>query len=248
MARRDRSLSVAVRCGWLQTRRARKQALLCQFQFDGLGGGVELGDAEAADLAGAGGSRLAGADDGSAPCFHLAESMAVSCREIDLGARPRATSSALASTGSRQMAITPSPSSTLAFFWLTSTSRPLTVSPVLCSAMYSSIEVGSSCFIPSRMRRLARSTSRTCARTRWPTVRRLPWVLEALLAADVADVDHALDALAQFDEGAEIGQTHHRAFHGRRPRRTSWRRLVPGVAQSLLQARARSACRRPSRP
>ena len=47
--------------------------------------------------------------------------------------------------------------------------RPVTASPSLCSAMYSSTEVGCSCFSPSRRRRFSRSFSSTCARTTWPT-------------------------------------------------------------------------------
>ena len=49
------------------------------------------------------------------------------------------------------------------------TTRPDTVSPTLCSAMYSSMLVGISCFMLSLIWRLAVSTASTWACTTWPT-------------------------------------------------------------------------------
>ena len=66
-------------------------------------------------------------------------------------------------------ATTPSATSTFARFAPTSTSRPVMESPVLCSAINSSAEVGSNCFMPRRMRRFSRSTPSTVAFTVWPT-------------------------------------------------------------------------------
>ena len=67
-----------------------------------------------------------------------------------------------------QVAVTPSSTCTLARVLLTSTTRPVTISPTLCSAMYSSAldsGIGSSCFIPRRTRRRSSSRPSTCART-----------------------------------------------------------------------------------
>ena len=59
----------------------------------------------------------------------------------------------------------PSPSSTVAPSGDSSTTRPETMSPGLCSAMYSSMLVGTSCFMLSLIWRFSGSMARTCALT-----------------------------------------------------------------------------------
>src|SRR5208282_6108484 len=66
--------------------------------------------------------------------------------EEDDGGSARLSSFASRSSGIRHVATTPSPSSTRALPSETSIMRPVTMSPSLCSARYSSKPVGTSCF------------------------------------------------------------------------------------------------------
>ena len=95
-----------------------------------------------------------GLEETLGPDFHFCASIAES--EEMSAFEELADASALFASASLHCAITPSPSSTLARVAETSTTRPLTLSPALCSAMYSSIEVGTSCLIPNRSRRRSR--------------------------------------------------------------------------------------------
>ena len=106
--------------------------------------------------------------------------------------------------------------------------------------MYSSAVVGSSCLMPSLMRRRSRSTSSTTARTVCPDRQRLARMIQTLLARDVGDVNHAVDAAAQIDEAAEVGQAGHRAF-GHRAHRILLQRVFPRIAQGLLQTQRNPA-------
>src|ERR1035441_1613336 len=78
------------------------------------------------------------------------------------------SSSLGASALNRHVAWTPSPSSTLAREPETSVMRPVTTSPSLRSAIYSSRPVGISCLMPRRRRRFSTSSSSTCALTTCP--------------------------------------------------------------------------------
>src|SRR5665213_1864920 len=87
-----------------------------------------------------------GLEDTLGPDFHFCASMAES--EEMSAFEALADASEAFSSASLHDAITPSPNSTLARVAETSTTRPLTLSPALCSAIYSSIDVGTSCLIP----------------------------------------------------------------------------------------------------
>ena len=86
----------------------------------------------------------------------------------------------------------------------TSATRPVTTSPSLCSAMYSSRLVGTSCFMPSRMRRFSRIDFEHLRLHHLAHLQHVLRMIDALLGADVADVDHALDAFGKLHERAEL--------------------------------------------
>ena len=69
--------------------------------------------------------------------------------------------------------------------------------PTLCSAMYSSMLVGMSCFMESLIWRFSGSMARTCALTTWPARSTSLGMVDALVGADLADVDQAFDALGE---------------------------------------------------
>ena len=62
-------------------------------------------------------------------------------------------------------------------------------------------------------------------------------MIDALFVGNVADVDHALDALSQLDEGSKLGQAGDAPF-GHTAGRELLRRLFPRIPESLLQAQA----------
>src|SRR5262249_21105438 len=59
-------------------------------------------------------------------------------------------------------------------------------------------------------------------------------MVDALLGADVADVDHALHAFGHLHEGAELLQTDHRAVHHRACRK-ALQHVGPRIAERLLE-------------
>src|SRR5262249_46558042 len=65
-------------------------------------------------------------------------------------------------------------------------------------------------------------------------------VVDALIGAHVADVNHALDALRDLNEGTELGQVRHGTFdygaHGKFTQHIS-----PGIAERLLEPKRDAA-------
>src|SRR5579864_4144409 len=107
---------------------------------------------------------------GEAPLFHLACNMELSEPRSAAFAAGAFSSFEGASSTMRQVANTPSPSSTRATPPFTCCTRPVTLSPSLCSAIYSSRLEGTICLMLRRTLRLAPSTSSTWAFTLWPTL------------------------------------------------------------------------------
>ena len=65
-------------------------------------------------------------------------------------------------------------------------------------------------------------------------------MIDALLGADFADMDHALDAFGKLHKGPKLGEVGHRPFD-RRARRKFLRCPDPGIAQRLFQSQRNSA-------
>ena len=82
--------------------------------------------------------------------------------------------------------------------------RPVTTSPSLCSAMYSSRLVGTICFMPRRSAALLGIDFQHLGLHRLPDLQHVLRMIDALLGADVADVDHAFHAFGELHEGAEF--------------------------------------------
>ena len=114
------------------------------------------------------GSRLAGAP-AAAPFFHCEASIEVSDERSALPLVCDAVSAAPPAPFAGHVARIPSPNSTLASWVEASITRPVTTSPSLCSAMYSSRLLGTSCFMLSRSWRFSLSMARTWALTTCPT-------------------------------------------------------------------------------
>ena len=187
--------------------------------------------------------RFPGATSGlrSLPCFHLAESIAVSEDRSAAGAAASAVRGGLRRGGSGRSAIARRPLRPVPLWHAVAGPRRSVRSPFRpcwCSPMYSSAVVGSSCFMPSLMRRRSRSSSSTSARTILTGRERFARMIQPFLAGDVGDVDHALDAVAQIDEAAELCQAGDRAFHHGSGQRTSWR-FLPTDRRAPVSARAR---------
>ena len=121
--------------------------------------------------------------------------------------------------------------------------RPVTTSPSLCSAMYSSSAVGCSCFSPSRRRRFSRSFSSTMRPHHLANFQHVLRMIDPLLVHDVADVNHAFDVFGHLHKRAELLELRDRAFHDR-PDRIFLLDLVPGIAQRLLQPQRDALVRR----
>src|SRR5439155_19117665 len=93
------------------------------------------------------GSALGGPPE---PVFHFACNMEVSEERSAFDSFGASAFAGVAAV-TLQVAWIPSPSSTRAWLPESSMSRPVTTSPALCSAMYSSRPVGTSCFMPNRI-------------------------------------------------------------------------------------------------
>src|SRR5271157_1971304 len=65
-------------------------------------------------------------------------------------------------------------------------------------------------------------------------------MVDALLGADLADVNHALDALAKLHKRAELGEARDRPFDHRADRE-SLPNFSPWITQRLLQAERNAA-------
>ena len=113
--------------------------------------------------------------------------------------------------------------------------RPVTGSPALCSAMYSSRLLGTSCFMLRRTALLAVDVHHLGAHdlARLQNILRM---IDALLRADFADVNHAFDAFGKLHERAELGDAGDRTFDHRADREP-----LPDSAQG-----SPSACFSPS--
>ena len=115
----------------------------------------------------------------------------------------------------RQVAWTPSPSSTLRALPETSVMRPVTTSPSLCSAMYSSRLVGIKLLHAETDAALLAIHFQHLRLHHLAQLQHILRMIDALLRADIADVDHALDTFGKLHERAELLQAGDRAFHHR---------------------------------
>ena len=112
---------------------------------------------------------------------------------------------------------------------------PDTTSPTLCSAMYSSMLVGMSCFMLSLIWRFSVSMASTCAFTTCPArSTSCGWMIQPSIGDDLADVNQALDAVGDLHKCAEIHQLRHRPLD----LRTDWklpRNLRPRIGKRLFE-------------
>jgi len=73
-----------------------------------------------------------------------------------------------------------------------------------------------------------------------PNLQHFLGVIDALLGAHIADVDHALDAFGELHEGAELGDADDWTFNDRAHGKLL-RRIGPGISERLFQSQRHSA-------
>ena len=116
-----------------------------------------------------------------------------------------------------------------------STTRPETTSPGLCSAMYSSMLVGMSCFMLSLIWRFSGVDGEHLRLDDLAGAEHVLGMIDALVGADFADVDQAFDAFGELHEGAELHDLGDGAFDLRADGEFA-ADVGPGVGEGLLEA------------
>ena len=120
-----------------------------------------------------------------------------------------------------QWPCTPSPSSTVARLRFTSATRPVTSSPSLCSAMYSSSDVGTQLLQTQPQTALLAIVLEHDGAHHLADFQFVLRMIDALLVHDVADMNHAFDIFGHLHERAELLELRNRPFDDRADRDTS---------------------------
>ncbi len=116
----------------------------------------------------------------------------------------------------------PSPSSTEARLADSSTTRPETTSPGLCSAMYSSMLVGIKLLHAELDLALFRRDAQHLSFDNLADAQHILRMIDALFGADLADVNQTLDTVSDLYKGAECHDLGDRTFDLRADTGTCW--------------------------